>query len=95
MKLSAESAANGLNKLSITDGPTMTDDQIKAMFDVIAEIPPTWTCIECGKKFNNSPNGVVPYARKTWFDEKKRQQIIVGDICHECYLSPNRRGHEA
>lgn len=62
----------------------MNDDARKVLLGIVAQIPPTWTCLECGAAHDNSPHGVQPWARKTGYDEKG-QQVVIGEICRNCF----------
>ena len=61
------------------------DDRDKALLDVVAKMPRTWTCIRCDRESPTHPGAEIPYAQDRRWDDAKRQYVIVGDVCKSCY----------
>jgi hypothetical protein len=71
------------------------DDE--AFLNVVRKIPPTWTCVECKREFDNGPYGEMPWAVQTKIVTQNSgavrstiKRVIVGDLCKPCAEAPPR-----
>jgi hypothetical protein len=65
------------------------DDE--AFLNVVRKIPPTWTCVECKREFDNGPYGEMPWAvrtQQTQTFESVWLNTIVGYLCKPCAEPP-------
>lgn len=55
--------------------------------EAIAKIPLTWTCIDCGREFDNLPDegSERPYGCRAAFDKNGRE-YVEGEICERCFV---------
>jgi hypothetical protein len=66
------------------DGPKSEEERMRAFLDVTDRIPATWTCIGCGKEFDNSPDGTMPAGMRIGFNKRTGMRFIEGKLCTAC-----------
>ena len=60
---------------------------MEAFLSVARKIPPTWTCVECKREFDNGPGGEMSEAVRTEVVRQRDGYMlrrIVGDLCKTC-----------
>jgi hypothetical protein len=67
----------------------------EAFLSVVRKIPPTWTCVECKREFDNGPGGEMPWAVRTEVVKQNggailppTKRVIVGNLCKPCAEGP-------